>query len=302
MDTPLLPIKHNKDNSFAVVRLHYSADPDRDAAWVADAKRGMPERGWQREYEIDYSIYEGKTFFPEFKEFNIQKSEYRPRETLYRGWDYGFHRPAVLITKLNQFDQWAWIDVILGEDEGVRAFGTRIKRHCDAMYPGAYYVDVGDPAGEQVSDKSEKTSVEILSAIGIYIRSRKQPIKQGAEIIRQKLGMRVDGKPGLIVNPELTIVIDGFKGGLHYPELREGQPPAEFYQKDGYYDHVFDGARYIATELFSVIGERQMANQITRSNDNDEYRMGRVEDPARNDLDELSHDIYSDSTNLGDYF
>lgn len=300
----LLPVVRNENNRFTIVRLHYSADPNKATPeWIEEASRGMPKRGWLREYEIDYSVYEGKAFFPEFKDYNIKAEEYKARETIFRGWDYGFHRPCCLITKLNEADQWAWLDVILGKDEGIMDFGKRVRQYCLTRYPGAYYTDVGDPAGEQMSDKSEKTSVQILESIGIYVRSRKQPIKQGAEIMRQKLQLRVDGRPGLIVHPKLTSVVDGFKGGLHYPEVREGQPQKEFYAKDGYYDHIFDCGRYLATDMFTVIGEQQMPNKLMANSDEDKYRMGRpADEDSRNDLGDLANDLFSDSTDLGGYF
>jgi len=300
----ILPVVRNEQNRFTIVRLHYSADSEKATPeWIEEASRGMPKRGWMREYEIDYSVYEGKAFFPEFKDFNIKEETYRNRETIYRGWDYGFHRPCVLITKLNQFDQWSWIDLILGKDEGIMEFGKRIRKYCITRFPGAYYVDVGDPAGEAISDKSEKTSVQILESLGIFVRSRKQPIKQGAEIIRQKLPMRVDGRPGIIVHPKLTYVVDGFKGGLHYPEPKEGQPQREFYAKDGFYDHIFDCGRYLATDMFTVIGEQQMPNKLNMDTEEDRYRMGRpVDESPGNDLNDLASELTSDSTDLGGFF
>jgi len=128
---------------------------------------------------------------------------------------------------------------------------------------------------------------------------------QGAEIIRQKLPMRVDGRPGLIVHPKLTTVVDGFKGGLHYPEAKEGRPQQEFYEKDGFYDHIFDAGRYIAVDMFTVIGEQQQPNQMTMDNEDDKhrYRMGRPADQQQqNDLSDLANDLVSDSTDLGEYW
>jgi hypothetical protein len=297
----ILPVVHNKSNNFTVVRVHYSSDPEKNTPeWVAMAKQGMPELGWNREYELDYTVFEGKPFFPEFKEYNIGQFEYYPRETLYRGWDYGFHRPCCLVTRINPFDQWCWLEAILGEDEGIMEFGKRVQRYCHATYPGAKYVDVGDPAGEQVSDKSEKTSVQILQALGIYVRSRRQPIKQGSEIIRQKLIMRADGKVGLLVHVSQSYVIDGFKGGLHYPETKEGLFKSEFYEKDGYYDHVFDAGRYLATDLFTVIGQQEMPNQLTSDPNRYDYRMGRPEEPQQ--IVDLSTDLFNDTTDLGGGF
>ena len=238
----ILPVVKNPKNKFTVVTVHYSADPEKNTPeWIAEAKAGLSERGWMREYEIDYSTYAGKSFYPEFKNYNIasQEIEYN-NETLYRGWDFGFHRPCVVVTKLNQFDQWCLMKSILGEDEGIRAFGARVNRYCQAEYPGAKYIDACDPAGVQKTDKSDHTSVEILNAMGIFPQYRKQEIKEGAEIIRQKLRMRADGKVGLLVDPRDTYLIDMFKGGLHYPEMKEGKTEKEFYEKEGYFEHGGD--------------------------------------------------------------
>lgn len=277
----LLPVIRNTKNKFTVARVHYSVDPDKDQKWVDIVKPGMTERAWNREYEIDYSSYAGKPFYTEFNEFNISKEtiEYKDKEVLYRGWDFGFHRPAVLITKLNQFDQWCWIKTILGENEGIKEFGQRVREYCLSNYPGARYIDACDPAGKQVSDKSEHTSIQILNALGIYPQSRKQEIKQGAEIIRQKLKIRVDGKPGILINPDQEYLINAMKGGLHYPEAKEGQPEKEFYQKDGYYDHIGDCGRYIATEMFTIIGQQQESNTVTQDvNQVDAYYNDEMED------------------------
>lgn len=279
---PLIPVVKNANNKFTVLRVHYSSDPDKNTPeWKEIASRGMPPLGWLREYEIDYESYEGKVFFPEFNEYNIAKEnvKYKDRETIYRGWDYGFHHPCCIITKLNEFDQWVWLKVILGEDEGIFDFGRRIRDYCFANYPGAGFIDADDIAGTQVSDKSEHTSREILESLGIYPTGQKQEIREGAEIIRQKLAIRVDGKPGLLVNPDQSQLIDGFKGGLHYHKPKEGAPFQEFYEKDGYYDHMFDAARYIAVRVFSVSGQKDLANEITGGRTTQEWlhRMGRVE-------------------------
>lgn len=294
----ILPVKRNPNNKFTVVTIHYTADEEKATEeWKKHAKAGMSEKGWSREYEIDYSEPAGKPFYPEFSNLNIAKKalKYRTRETLYRGWDYGFHRPACGITRLNEFDQWEWMKVILGEDEGIRDFGHRVKRFCQAEYPGAKWIDAGDPAGEQKSDKSEQTSVQILAAMGIFVQSRKQEIKLGSEIIRQKLPMRADGKPGILVDPSQTIWIDGFKGGLHYPEPREGQTFKEAYHKDGYYDHVFDLARYLAVEMFTIIGQVQDTNEISENSLNHEWRDGRPVKGERNEMSDMGIE-----TSLGD--
>ncbi|HHT9145261.1 MAG TPA: hypothetical protein ACFYD4_06200 [Candidatus Wunengus sp. YC61] len=279
----IISVIRNPKNRFVVARCHYSLDPEKNTpAWIAEAKRGMPEAGWNREYEIDYSYFAGKPFFPEFKEWNIGEISYSSREVLYRGWDYGFHRPCCLVTSLNSFDQWKWIKVILGKDEGILDFGKRVREYCFSTYPGAKYVDADDIAGTQVSDKSQQTSRQLLNSLGIFPIGRKQEIAEGASIIRNKLAMRVDGKPGLIVNGQETDLIDLFRGGIHYPEAKEGREEREAYEKDGYFDHIVDCARYIGTQMFSVVGNKQSNNEIAYNPMEEMYRDGR----PRNSLDE----------------
>src|SRR3990167_3485278 len=245
----ILPVVKNPINKFTVVRLHFSADPEkRTAEWLEEARRGLSERGWMREYEIDYTYFAGKPFFPDFQDWNIATGPftYKPGSYMYRGWDYGFHHPCCVIVTINDKDQAIIVKSILGKDEGIKDFGMRVRRYCEANYPGAKWIDAGDPAGEQKSDKSEETSVEMLNLLGIVVQSRKQPIGLGAEIIRNKLKMRVDGKPGLLVDPEQHDVIDGFKGGIHYPDAKDGQE-REAYEKDGYFDHCFQAGTKVKT-------------------------------------------------------
>lgn len=62
-DTPL---------GWHVFRLHYTADRDRDPAtakgraWYALERKGMKERDWRKEYEIDFRALGGQLVFPEF--------------------------------------------------------------------------------------------------------------------------------------------------------------------------------------------------------------------------------------------
>src|SRR5262249_25011124 len=44
-------------NGVHVVEIHYTADPNkRDPAWKREAQRGMPPRGWAREFEITWDL------------------------------------------------------------------------------------------------------------------------------------------------------------------------------------------------------------------------------------------------------
>jgi hypothetical protein len=79
-----------------VFRVHYSADPDKDPArngkeWYAHARKGIKERDWRKEYEIDYRALGGQLVWPEFDP-TIHVTEHRfPLDkgywTVYHGAD-----------------------------------------------------------------------------------------------------------------------------------------------------------------------------------------------------------------------
>lgn len=252
----ILKPRWNQKNKFCVLRLHYTADPEKNKPeWIENAKRGISERSWNREYEIDYDTFEGKPVFEGFKEdLHIGHFEYEPMPTkyVYRGWDFGYHRPAVAIGWINEEDQLLVKREILGEDEGIKDFGTRVLNISNSEFPNAKWLDACDPAGHQKTDKSEFTSVEVLNSIGIYPTSRPSNIQEKLEIVRQRLLRRNDGKVGMLVHPDCKRIINGFKGGYRYPEEKEGQPFKEEPLKDNYYDNIFDAMEYLMTNFLEL--------------------------------------------------
>ena len=80
---------------WTVARVHFSADPDKDPArngkaWYEHARKGMRERDWRKEYEIDYEALGGSLLFPQFDEsihvvepFVLSSSDW----TVYQGCD-----------------------------------------------------------------------------------------------------------------------------------------------------------------------------------------------------------------------
>jgi hypothetical protein len=59
---------------FRVLRLHYTADPDKDPTsehgklWYEEARKGIPEARRRQEYEIDFGALGGQLVFPTFEE------------------------------------------------------------------------------------------------------------------------------------------------------------------------------------------------------------------------------------------
>jgi hypothetical protein len=273
-----IPVTWNTKNKFCIAKVHYTADPDKNTSqWIEMAKQGSSERSWNREYEIAYDVFEGKAVYEDFREFkegqpwHVREFEYDPKtvEYVYRGWDFGYHHPAALMAFINQSDQFCVRAEVLGENEGIKEFGTRVKNFSQSLFPNAKWLDCCDPAGHQKSDKSEFTSVEVLNSLGIFPTSKPSSIDEGLEILRQRLLLRNDGKLGVIYHPDCKVLIDAKKGGYRYPEYKEGTPEKEAPFKDGYYDHLCDTERYIAVNYLELAptggrSETSATNSIMR--------------------------------------
>src|SRR5436853_216061 len=79
-----------------VAQLHFTADPaKRDPAWKEQAKAGMPDRGWAREYELSFDAPAGDAVFPEWTAAHIRPIRPLTDTRILRGWDFGGTAPAV---------------------------------------------------------------------------------------------------------------------------------------------------------------------------------------------------------------
>ncbi len=241
---------HNKHNKFCVIRLHYTADPKkRTKQWLKQAKAGLPDDAWEQEYEINFQQQKGRKVFNEYNE-TIHRRKLKPNPNLLflRGWDFGYHRPACVITQIDTNDIWLILQEFLGCDEPLEIFAKRVLENS----PAGKYKDFCDPAGAQSSDKSVRTSIEILNAFGIYPIYKKSTAAERVRIIRSKLLIRSDKQPGLLLDTSCKILNEGFLGGYHYPENptpnQEDTP-----EKDGFYDHLFDALGYIAYNTFKYV-------------------------------------------------
>jgi len=65
---------------YPVIRVHYSADPEKNAAWVAREKPKYTETWWQQEMEINAHARSGQRVYPEFeRDVHVVKHEDIPK-------------------------------------------------------------------------------------------------------------------------------------------------------------------------------------------------------------------------------
>lgn len=238
----------NPTNEYELFRAPTSENPYLPKGYE-DSLRAMFDENWVRRYldgEFGF-VAEGTPVYPEFKHSrHVRQVVYNPALPIIRGWDFGLHHPACVICQI-QDNRLYILQEISGDKELIEDFAARVRGICNTEYKAYMYQDYCDPAGNQKSDKTLKTSVQILRSQGIYAISRPQHILDGVQLIRMMLHkIQKDGNPSLLIHPSCTNLIEGLMGGYHYPKKYKGSGEDPKPEKDGNYDHSQDALRYLA--------------------------------------------------------
>lgn len=284
----------NKGNNLRVVEVKYFADPDKDPRrdgqeWFLRMRSLHSDAEWEREFEINWAVRAGKRFYPEFsREEHIRDLAVNLSEPIYRSWDFGYHHPAVTWCQID------WNDLrdgcvkiyVLHEEMGtditLEDFARKQVLPVFSDLRGLdgkpmKFLDCCDAAGTQKNDKSERTSIDILTNLGLRPRYQRIGIKPGCDMVRRIL------KAGqFIVNRDCDILTEGFCGGYIFPELRPGltREESELPEPGNYYGHLMDTLRYIVVVFLGIYmdtrhgkrPERMGARVIGPGNDNHKKR------------------------------
>jgi hypothetical protein len=242
---------------------------------------------------------DGKPFYQGFTEGMHKRSlEFKPQvgSIMYRSWDYGFHFPACSFHTFDAKGRWLVLKEIMGRDITIEKFGEYVKLKCKEWYPEcAQWIDYGDPAGTQKTDKSEKTSVEILASLGVSVTSRQSTFRERKEIIERKLATLIDGMPSLLVNIDCPIIVDGFLGGYHYPVRKSSQAfnprTMEIPYDDGFYIHLMNTIEYFAVNQFTGAETKEDRTETTYRvvGDLGDIRFDNEEDSDKSESYMLAH-------------
>jgi hypothetical protein len=258
--------KRNLDGLFKIFEVHYSRRPDRGETWKAKAKLGWSEDDWNRENELQM-VQTGVTrVLSDFNErLHVNPSLLYNRDVpLYRLWDFGYHRPFCGWFQIDQNDRVLILDCLLGRDILIDKFADQVLAYTQTRFPNAVVQDYCDIAGTQVSDKSEKTSVQILQSKSIHPGYRKFNEEDGYNLIRRKLSTLIGDKPALQIHPRCQYLIDGAMFGVIYAKDGKtilGDGVNEFKEDErGYYLHGWDAIRYGFSNIYTVQGQRQERN------------------------------------------
>lgn len=165
--------------------------------------------------------------------------------TLFRFWDFGYNRPAVLFAQVSMEGHVQ----ILGEYLGHHVEGTKFIEQVLAQtaqrFPDAQkYIDYGDPAVQQHKDTG--SMLGLLNNAGILMRYQRTPFELSIQLLRKRFESQIEGQQAILIDSSCRVLLDGLSGGYHLKE--DGVTP----RKDGYFDHQVDALRYGLWNLFGA--------------------------------------------------
>jgi hypothetical protein len=246
------------------VRIHYTADPSKDAEWLEKTRRLYPDpNAFAQEFEINWWVAQGARVYPQFTEsVHAIPTGHRGRKSLYRAWDFGWHAPACLVAQIDPQDRLIVLREIIGREQTTKDFAEQVIEKCAKEYPfhASGFQDFCDPAGQHVSatasERSESRDIDILNALGIYPKwEHGWSRKHGRALVHQLLQVRVDGTPSLYVdNQRCPVLLQGFLGKYVYPERRSGQVAEEPDENNHPWADAHAALRYLVTGLYTALG------------------------------------------------
>ena len=176
-----------------VLRVHYSADPAKDAAWVAQRRPTVSPAAWDIEFEIDAYAKSGALLYPEFThEFSVQAPFVIPHDwTRYMAIDPHPRVPhAMLWMAVSPWDD----HVYYAEYWPSRAYGRRGNvpeddeiYHIDEYVEAIQLLESRDrdhfsPNGGRNNDnKDEYISLRIMDTAGKAWETQRDQGKPGEE-------------------------------------------------------------------------------------------------------------------------
>jgi len=236
-------------NGVHVVEVHYTADPaKRDPQWLVEAQRGMPSRGWQREFEIAWDLGAGEPVFPEYVPALMRRPvTLAPGVRLLRAWDFGHVCPVTLFAQQDAHGRLIFLGELVLE---YAALTTQIERvlamTMELLGAAGPCFDCGDP---EARHEMELGSIRrVLLEHGIILQTI-MAATSSYDAFRDRLLRRVrvpseaEPSPAMLVSPACPILHSALAGGFGR-NPKTGKPMDVHPYKD-----VCDAARYLNDNL-----------------------------------------------------
>lgn len=207
----------------------------------------MPEELRQRYVDGAWgNTYPGEPVIRQFKRsVHVKKDLQFNGGTLFRFWDFGYNRPAILFAQVAMDGRVQVLSTFLGHHIEGSKFIETVHAQTAQRFPNAEkFVDYGDPAVAQHKDTG--SMLALLNNAGVLMRYQRTPFDISMNIIRKRFETLIEGEPAIVIDESCRSLIDGLAGGYCLKE--DGVTP----RKDGFFDHEVDALRYGIYNLFGV--------------------------------------------------
>lgn len=243
-------------NAFRHLRIHYSADTEKDPAgaegraWFDAVRPSYSTRKWNREMEVDFAVPAGLPVFCDTEKISAIPQLYDPSLKVFVGLDFGFTETAATFSQIEplagesgkpvQLRMHVFKETIANNVTIGHFLEDYLLPYVARVFPRAIVEYYGDPAGHQRSDKTGESSIQVCAAYGIIVKT-----SVAAVDTRLDVSQSIISSGSLEVDPTgCPKLLAALRGGYHRGE--DGLPV-----KDGEFDHVVDCWSYMT---WNVIG------------------------------------------------
>lgn len=193
-------------------------------------------------------VQDGKPVFPEAKDIHLPIETHAPNpdKPIVLGMDFGL-TPAAVAVQQKPNGQWVVLTELTSDNMGIERFLERLVPFLVQRFPDHNIKDVwADPAGRNRSETDEKTCFQALRAAGFTVRPGPQDLETRLGSVRRVLNRLVEGRPGIVVNPECTQIRKGLLGRYRYRRMQKsGEHYEQVPDKSDPCSHPMDGLEYV---------------------------------------------------------
>lgn len=202
---------------------------------IEEARRTLAGAAFRQEYGAEFTTFAGRVY-PDFdREVHVREPFAIPaRWERFRAIDFGYANPFACLWIARDDD-----GVYHVYDEHYRARELTAHHAAEiARRGGAYKGTFADPSARQL--------IEDLRARGISCAPADNDVRRGIQVVAEKLKVRPDGRPSLVVFRNCRETIREFES-YRWPEDAESATQAESPEKKD--DHAMDALRYCLATL-----------------------------------------------------
>ncbi len=205
------------------------------------------------------NTYPGEPVIRQFKRsLHVKPSLEYFGGTVFRFWDFGYNRPAVLFAQLATDGRLQILGEFLGHHiEGTKFIETVTAQTAQRFPNATVFQDYGDPAVAQHKDTG--SMLALLNNAGILMRYQRTPFDLSIQLLRKRFESLIEGDPAILIDEQCRVLVDALCGGYHLKD--DGVTP----RKDGFFDHLCDSLRYGVYNLFGVATSNLRLDQMPTS-------------------------------------